>query len=481
MDETIFEHTIFSSIDDYLEHCRKRLQGDASTLLYKLDPELTGLVVMLAFDTAKSSKRALVATPSQGWPTNVLDPLDSRIQRLLDFMRLIDHKMPIGKSGTVFYPTRTVGQSILKEIQQNVLKEDILTFYSKPLLAGSFVIFASLWFMKAEYEQYYSFAPSERQVRSLVDAATTIFLQDGYNLMLDTLTQDGFEGGFSISFEHILKRAGAQLLRRISFYLPKDFRNQEEIDIARRSVTLFEDLNAVAKSYYERTPAFGHFLICPPNHPNVKILVNFTTPAWSSNHRQIRKLLEIARDDFYLLCYNGDIYALGRRDGDYDPMLENLFEIEIVEHATWRLKHGEDVLMDVAYGQPSLHIEAKANYLRLLEEALGTEFDELSPEKIQHLCSLTKMAMEQQHGTMLLISTHAEVEAGRLEKQSIHIEPVSITEELMTMITAIDGAVLLDVDGRCYAIGVILDGTVKPGEGDPSRGARYHAALKYLN
>jgi DNA integrity scanning protein DisA with diadenylate cyclase activity len=51
----------------------------------------------------------------------------------------------------------------------------------------------------------------------------------------------------------------------------------------------------------------------------------------------------------------------------------------------------------------------------------------------------------------------------------------------MKLVTAIDGAVLLDFDGLCYAIGVILDGTVKPGDGDSSRGARYLAAIKYLN
>jgi DNA integrity scanning protein DisA with diadenylate cyclase activity len=47
------------------------------------------------------------------------------------------------------------------------------------------------------------------------------------------------------------------------------------------------------------------------------------------------------------------------------------------------------------------------------------------------------------------------------------------------MITAIDGAVLIDPTTTCYAIGVILDGLAS-NKGTPSRGARYNSAIRYV-
>lgn len=42
----------------------------------------------------------------------------------------------------------------------------------------------------------------------------------------------------------------------------------------------------------------------------------------------------------------------------------------------------------------------------------------------------------------------------------------------------IDGATLVDVDGRCHAVGVILDGEAT-GAGDPARGSRFNSSLRY--
>jgi len=48
----------------------------------------------------------------------------------------------------------------------------------------------------------------------------------------------------------------------------------------------------------------------------------------------------------------------------------------------------------------------------------------------------------------------------------------------------LDGAVLLDVQGTCHAIGVILDGRVSEQGtlvGNRGRGARYNTALRYAD
>ena len=75
---------------------------------------------------------------------------------------------------------------------------------------------------------------------------------------------------------------------------------------------------------------------------------------------------------------------------------------------------------------------------------------------------------------MLVITTEALAEADRLKLQCTLIEPVPLTPLITRLVTSIDGAVLLDPEGYCYSIGVILDGRAS-GRGDSTRGARYNS------
>ena len=75
--------------------------------------------------------------------------------------------------------------------------------------------------------------------------------------------------------------------------------------------------------------------------------------------------------------------------------------------------------------------------------------------------------------------THADRLHARLYRQSTLVKKTRITGESLLGVTAIDGALLLDTQGYCHAVGVILDG--KPTKGDPSKGARHNSALKYVD
>lgn len=74
----------------------------------------------------------------------------------------------------------------------------------------------------------------------------------------------------------------------------------------------------------------------------------------------------------------------------------------------------------------------------------------------------------------------AEREAERLEKQCLRIEPTRLSGEVLQMATEIDGAILLDTDGVCHAIGVILDGQASR-FGTSARGARFNSAVRYVD
>ena len=106
-------------------------------------------------------------------------------------------------------------------------------------------------------------------------------------------------------------------------------------------------------------------------------------------------------------------------------------------------------------------------------------FPELDAKKINNLYKLTLEAFKQVKGTIIVVSRNARSEAYRLRNQGFLIEAMPLTPNIIRSITNIDGAVLMDLDGYCHGIGVILDG-IATEKGDPSRGARYNSAIRYV-
>lgn len=79
---------------------------------------------------------------------------------------------------------------------------------------------------------------------------------------------------------------------------------------------------------------------------------------------------------------------------------------------------------------------------------------------------------------MLVITEAAAAEAARLAQQATPVTPFLLDTDILQNLTPIDGAIILDPQGFCHAIGAILDGKATA-SGDPSRGARYNSAIRY--
>ena len=77
------------------------------------------------------------------------------------------------------------------------------------------------------------------------------------------------------------------------------------------------------------------------------------------------------------------------------------------------------------------------------------------------------------------------LEAERLKNTSFQINVKELWDDstIIKQLTAIDGAVLCDFGGNCYAIGVILDGQTVDNESAETieRGARFNSAIRYKN
>jgi hypothetical protein len=85
---------------------------------------------------------------------------------------------------------------------------------------------------------------------------------------------------------------------------------------------------------------------------------------------------------------------------------------------------------------------------------------------------------------VILISEDASQEAQRLAAQGTLIEPTLVTGNIIQCSACIDGSIILDPLGTCYAIGVILDGELHddgPIPNDNTRGSRHNTLINYVN
>ena len=251
----------------------------------------------------------------------------------------------------------------------------------------------------------------------------------------------------------------------------------QDLGISRTEAKLFATLNTISSLRYEGLEGVGKLVLARRHHPNLEEVFALTCPTPIGDYRAVRKLLEMTTPDVSLLADGENVYALGRQVGQYDASREDLFVISFVTHYAWEFQHAGKVLMRTHYGQPSLAV-ARLNRSEFRRELRRT-FELTAAEKVERLWEVALEASRQKHGTLLVITTEALAEADRLKLQCTLVEPVPLTPLITRLVTAIDGAVLLDPESYCYSIGVILDGTAT-GRGNSTRGARYNSAIRYV-
>ncbi|TGE19846.1 DNA integrity scanning protein DisA nucleotide-binding domain protein [Hymenobacter elongatus] len=251
----------------------------------------------------------------------------------------------------------------------------------------------------------------------------------------------------------------------------------QALGIIPSTAKLFATCNTISSLRYEGAEGVGKLLLGHRRHPNLEEVFALTCPTPLTDYRAVRKLLEMTTADVSLLADGENVYALGRMVGTYDASREDLFMINFVTHYAWEFQHDGKVLMRSHYGQPSLP-RPRLNRVNFRKD-LRRIFALTDPVKVERLWDVVLEASRQKHGTLVVVTTEALAEADRLKLQCTLIEPVPLTPLITRLVTAIDGAVLVDPESYCYSIGVILDGKAS-GHGTSTRGARYNSAIRYV-
>lgn len=456
----------------YQRHAQIGLQASAEVLFNRIDKRLKPNVFLIGVLTQERNDRHEICIEPDDTPYKV--SAFSGFKTLAEELRKVDKETRILQSHPIAQKaqdSRTEANSFRNAIFEILKREDYdnttTKFVSYPNFIEGYLVFVILELQTEAIQRHYSLNKTKIHnrlniKRSLIDSAASVFLSDSTNALFD-YNKAKYTNRES---DELLRESGKDFMYTIS-QVGQNFDGLHG---------LFETCNAISALKYEGGEGLGKLIIAKKDHPNIKMSLTLTEPIDIHNFRKVRKFLELSDDDSIIICDSALIYGLGQLHGKYNPTEESLFEIRFLSHYKWELSHDRNPMLIVTYGEPLL---PKENVDR--EKFFSTikrVFTGIEKSQIDDLWLLTLKATEQSHGTMLVISDKAETEAQRLGKQSFQLKPLKLTSTIIHQLTTIDGAVLMDRDSTCFAIGVILDG-LATNKGDSSRGARYNSAIRY--
>ena len=217
------------------------------------------------------------------------------------------------------------------------------------------------------------------------------------------------------------------------------------------------------------------------------------------NVRAVRKLLEIVNENdgndgntsgtdvrqklaLLVKTYqeNGEVFPRHDVVGFADANKYSDSPVFVIEdNLIWRYDYKR--ITKLCYSRGRYIVRKREDYDKeRLKKELDSTFDK---DKIEQLLTVIAQAWTQKHGTTILITDDAKCQIIDLcdKGRGYQIEEVELftRKELIPKFTSIDGAMIIDSNCYCYAIGVILDGQTMV-DGNMERGARYNSAKNYI-
>lgn len=208
------------------------------------------------------------------------------------------------------------------------------------------------------------------------------------------------------------------------------------------------------------------------------------------NLRMIRKLMEISkRNTLHLYAERGGEEKGGEIKHTISCLVQHREEqedtyVKFLGFMNWSLFEKEREVFNYYHGEYRFNV-SKEQYAYL------DVINNLKSVDTEMIRKLVEILRRQKHGAAAVLfdqETDAVTEVNRLcrVKRGIKIcsnicydKETGWNEEQILSVTGIDGALFIDYEGRCLAIGVIVDGQIKI-EGNAGRGARYNSIENYM-
>lgn len=255
-------------------------------------------------------------------------------------------------------------------------------------------------------------------------------------------------------------------------------------------------VNGLSGEYYEKTECVSNMVFLPykvvSRLAEGDLIYHFNDIEFaSSNIRLLRKMLQITQKDLWLVLgkkNDEDVFqvsgictasSLEKIIKDENRISVPCISVKIKRHLQWDMFLDGKYILTCKNGHYKIEQPLKEQYLK---EKITGYFGERE-DGYQELIKNILFSQYQEHGAMLVVMEPecAQYEAQRLGalKYGFMEEKPRISEEI-NCLNAIDGSVIVDIEGRVYGIGMILDGLTQE-EGNLARGARYNSAVKFCS
>jgi hypothetical protein len=451
-------------------HFRQAMEARARRVIGLLAPGLDARALLVGVRAPDRQDGQAVAVEAGEAPLDA-DAFAGCPARVNEIVRADLGQHPSGASGSADLYEITRRKAVRAAVEELLARHashgGVISFCGAPVRVAGYHVVPVLQWDRRRFEEHPRIGEPVRTEESLwplglLDAAALLLVDEAAGALRER-EQGRFLKTFRVDPFALLKDAAERFC--------------EGLALSSGALTLQDvcgALNVIASLPYEGGKAIGEILFAPRHSPAVEIRVRLADPVPLYEHRLVRKLIEVSSRDLVCVCDSAD--GIGGLGAVTSPEAGNIVRVSFSGRHKWDLHHANGLLMQMAFGVPRLP------EVRLTEAAfecsLRQVFPGIGPEAEARLWAIMQAAIEQKHGTIVVVAADAKEEARRLRKQSIWIEPAPLTPDLVRRLSSIDGALLVDPAGICHSIGVILDGMATD-EGDPSRGARYNSALRY--
>lgn len=457
----------------FQRHMQICLQVNAESLFNKIDRELNPEIFLLGMLVDDIPGRHPVCLEPEECGFSVTPFLDvDDLAKQLSIAHDANRMFMTDPNSQKNHKNRISASATIEAIQKIIKREDVIGdrdfFISHSTYIEGYLVYVVLKLNKEALNNHYSLTKDKIRdrysiSRSFIESNIEVFLKESASAL--NMPNRGI-GAIDRESDELLREAGKQFMSTVS----------QAGDSLNGMHGLYDACNTISSLKYEGTDGFGKIIIASKDHQNIRLTLELKDPIRVGDYRKVRKFLELSNNQSIIISDSELIFGLGELTGKYNPKSESLFVINFTSHYTWEVVHDNNIMMVVSYRQPNLP-EDRMNRKKFYSD-LKRIFSDIDRTQLNNLWDITTEATKQKHGTMLVISDHAQDEAIRLGKQSFALSPLRLNTEVIQQLTSIDGSVLLDQDGICYAIGVILDGLATD-KGDSSRGARYNSAIRY--
>ncbi|MCD4844083.1 MAG: hypothetical protein K8R25_06315 [Methanosarcinales archaeon] len=245
-------------------------------------------------------------------------------------------------------------KAVKQLVDKNFERKAKVSFVSYPVMLDNYEIFIILQFDEKIYNKFYFLHRLEVKIHelrtakvrnSLIDALVYVYLNEA----IDPLYKPRpgvYSGEIKTDINEILRIAAKNFVGTA-------------IPAASNSIgthDLFDICNYISSLKYEGDSTIGKLIICKEDHPNINILLRLINPIQLREHRKVRKLLEIASENFHLYTNGDHIIGFAELKGKYNSSDENLFIVNFTGPHKWELIHDSHTMMVVENTNPRLPI-----------------------------------------------------------------------------------------------------------------------------